>query len=440
MACVRKRRGKYVVDWRDGAGVRHWKTFDKKTDADAHRDKVGPEARQRVTPTVPASSTVAEYAEHWQRLIAHSVKPRTAERYSELLTLHILPRFEKTKVRDLDRGRIKLFLADKLEAGLEKRTVRNIQAVLRVMLNAAIEDGLVATNPAAKLGRVLKLTTSKATIQEEIKAMMKEQRRLFLTTALREAPRLHPLFFTLAGTGMRLGEALGLQWDDVDCSARTIRIARAFSEDGALDTPKSGHGRTVDMSQALADVLAAHAIRHKEDKLKYQWNHLPPWLFVTKAGTPLDARNVRRAMSCVLKKATLPLHFSPHCLRHTYASILLADGVSPVYVQEQLGHATIELTVSTYGRWLKKRAPGALDRLDAIETKYVAASASGSKVVAEAGYHQNPQTGPNLQLPEVVGKNLVPPTRIERATRGLGNRCSIHLSYGGELVLELRFR
>jgi integrase-like protein len=65
-------------------------------------------------------------------------------------------------------------------------------------------------------------------------------------------------------------------------------------------------------------------------------------------------------MQSLLKKAKLPLHFTPHCLRHTYASILLADGVSPVYVQEQLGHATIELTVSTYGRWLKKQAAGAM--------------------------------------------------------------------------------
>lgn len=69
-------------------------------------------------------------------------------------------------------------------------------------------------------------------------------------------------------------------------------------------------------------------------------------------------------MQRVLKAAQLPQHFTPHCLSHTYASIMLADGVSPVYVQEQLGHATIELTVSTYGRWLKKRAPGALDRMD----------------------------------------------------------------------------
>jgi hypothetical protein len=69
MACVRKRRGKYVVDWRDRTGVRHWKTFERRTDADAFRDKVGPEARQRLMPTLPAYITVKEYAERILSLI-----------------------------------------------------------------------------------------------------------------------------------------------------------------------------------------------------------------------------------------------------------------------------------------------------------------------------------------------------------------------------------
>src|SRR5215210_3789165 len=154
MACVRKRRGKYVVDWRDGTGVRHWKTFDRKGDADSFRDKIGPESRHRLSPTIPVISTLKEYAEHWKKLIGQTIKPRTLARYGEILTLHIMPQFEKVRVRDLDRGRIKLFLAEKLNAGLEKRTVRNIQSVLRALLNAAIEDGLIASNPAAKLGRV----------------------------------------------------------------------------------------------------------------------------------------------------------------------------------------------------------------------------------------------------------------------------------------------
>jgi integrase len=77
-------------------------------------------------------------------------------------------------------------------------------------------------------------------------------------------------------------------------------------------------------------MLAAHDMMRKQDTLKYGWAELPQWLFVTKAGTPLDPANVRRAMLRILKAAELPQHFTPHCLRHTYASILLAEGVSPV--------------------------------------------------------------------------------------------------------------
>jgi integrase len=419
MACIRRRRGKYVVDWRDGAGVRHWKSFDRKGDADAFRDKVGPEARQRVTPAVPAAITLGDYADHWTILIGHTVKRRTLACYMEILKVHWWPRFEKVRVRDLDRGRIKLFLAEKLNAGLEKRTVRNIQSVMRTMLNHAIEDGVIATNPAARLGRILKLTVSKATTSEEIKALTEGQRQLFLVTAHREAPRYYPLFFVLAGTGMRLGEVLALQPEDLDSSTKTIRIARAFSQDGELDTPKSGHGRSVDISQSLADTLAAHAITRKQDKLKYGWSELPPWVFATKIGTPVDPANVRHAMLRVLKAAKLPVHFTPHCLRHTYASILLADGVSPVYVQEQLGHATIELTVSTYGRWLKKKAPGALDRLDSMTVPQ-----SGSKVVAEAAFVGGAMGTPSAGVPYIQALTMEPAIRIERTTCGLRNRCS----------------
>ena len=233
---------------------------------------------------------------------------------------------------------------------------------------------------------------------------------------------------------MRLGEALALQWDDLDLAHQQITISRSRSEHAEgeeTDSPKNDEPRTVDLSKSLAETLAQHEVTVKAEALK-RGCPLSGWVFHTKAGKLLDAHNVRRAMRSILKQAGLSVHFTPHCLRHTYASILLANGESPAYVQEQLGHATIELTVTTYGRWLKKKAPGALDRLDYVpKSKYLVTGARGSKVVAEAAYAQNPQTGTNLQLPEVARKKLVPPTRIERATRGLGNRCSIQLSYGG---------
>ncbi len=418
MACVRKRRGKYVVDWRDGAGVRHWKSFDRKGEAEAWQDKVRPEARQRLRPVVSATITLRDYVDHWKILIASAVKPRTLARYTEILTLHLLPHFGAARVRELDRGRIKLFLAEKRNAGLEKRTVQNLQSVLRTILNHAIEDQLIVANPAAKLGKALKLTVSKATKQESIKAMTPEQRQLFLATARRDAPRYAPLFFVLAGTGMRLGEGLALQPGDVDLSTKTIRIARAFSEDGSLGTPKSGHGRTVDLSQSLTDALGAHETTHARETLQYGWTGLPPWCFVTKEGTPMDPANVRRAMQRVLKAAALPLHFTPHGLRHSYASILLADGVSPVYVQEQLGHATIELTVSTYGRWLKKKAPGALDRLDSVTV-----TPSGSKTVAAAAFAGRPVGATSARSLSNQALDVELARGIEPLTCGLLVRC-----------------
>jgi len=103
------------------------------------------------------------------------------------------------------------------------------------------------------------------------------------------------------------------------------------------------------------------------------------WVFVSEAETPLDGSNVRKAMTCILKKAELPLHFTPHCLRHTYASLMLQQGELVAYVQRQLGHASIQLTVDTYGKWLPMESQAAVDRLDSPMPQ------SGSKMVANLG-------------------------------------------------------
>jgi integrase len=102
----------------------------------------------------------------------------------------------------------------------------------------------------------------------------------------------------------------------------------------------------------------------KTEALKRGWAELPEWVFCSEAGTPLDTANVRRVFVRLLKRAKLPLHFTPHSLRHTFASLLLQQGESPAYVQRQLGHAGIKLTVDTYGKWLPMGNKAAVDRLD----------------------------------------------------------------------------
>ena len=114
-------------------------------------------------------------------------------------------------------------------------------------------------------------------------------------------------------------------------------------------------------------------MERKTQKVKCGWSDLPPWVFCSEAGTPLDTTNVDKVFKRILRAVGFPLHFSPHCLRHTFASLLLQQQESPAYVQRQLGHASIQLTVDTYGKWLPMGNKAAVDRLD---------DESGSKMVA----------------------------------------------------------
>jgi integrase len=134
------------------------------------------------------------------------------------------------------------------------------------------------------------------------------------------------------------------------------------------------------MSRPLAETLTRLEVDRKAETLRRGWFEVPRWVFCTEVGTPLDESKVRKVMARILKKAKMPLHFTPHCLRHTYASLMLQQGEPVTYVQRQLGHASIQLTVDTYGKWLPMGNKAAVERLDAIATE-----PSGSKMVATTG-------------------------------------------------------
>ena len=256
------------------------------------------------------------------------------------------------------------------------------------------------------------------TRQERIKAFDRAQLGRFLDAVSTKQPRLWPLFFVMSRTGLRVGEAVALEWGDLDFAVRQIRVERAASAGGEVSSPKSGHGRTIDMSTSVHDALKKHRAALAATWLKKkpakdaEGNELPngpmpPQVFPSEHWTVLDHSNVRKGFDAALRHAGLPSHYSPHSLRHTFASVLLADGVSPAYVQEQLGHASITLTVDTYGRWLRKRAPGALDRLDspALSSSLVAAGAedagNGSQVVGGLGAPAGTRTQ-NLELKRLL--------------------------------------
>jgi integrase len=223
-----------------------------------------------------------------------------------------------------------------------------------------VEDGLLPANPALRLGRYYRRADQP---KPEISPLTREEVALFLKAAREHAPREYPLFLCAVRTGLRLGELLGLQWGDIDFTGRFIEVRRNRVA-GRTTTPKSGKIRRVDMSRQLTETLRALRTARKAEALRRGWRQVPEWVFCNEAGRPLDGDNLRhRVFYRILAKAGLRrIRF--HDLRHTFASLLIQNRESLAYVRDQLGHASIQLTVDTYGHLVPGANRQAVDWLD----------------------------------------------------------------------------
>jgi integrase len=362
--CTKNGKPSFRIDYVGADGERHQAYRATREAADDVLAKAITESRQPIESALPSDITLGDYFDYWMPHAAQHLKPRTVASYTQTWDMHLKPKFGGTRVRDLQRGKIKAFLATKL-ATHARNSTRIMHSTLRVVLNAAIDDEVIKSNPAAGLGKSLKLVVKTKVRQETIKALDRAQRDTFLTTAARVEPWWAAMWEVQTLSGVRPGEVYALEEADLDLDAGTARINRTLADDGkSVGTPKGNRGRTVDLSARTVQVLRAHLTARKALKLKHGWTEMPTPLFCSQAGTHPDPRNVRDAFARVIKKAKLP-HVTPHGLRHTYASLLLTAGTDVYYVSRMLGHASIQETADTYGRWLPANRPGALDVLDA---------------------------------------------------------------------------
>src|SRR6266851_2467185 len=357
----RNRPGVWILDGIDPeTQKRRWWTFRTKTEAEAERDRMGPRRRQaHDRPTLPVNMTVDELADRWLKEAAttHQDKPRTAESYTGVLRTHVRPRLGRLKVREVTREDVKALLLGLLEKKKARGTVRLVLAVVRALFGHAVEAHVILVNPAGdRLGQKLQLFETKRASQESTKKKALEREEL---TRLLEAARtsedayhrrLHPLLLFMARMGVRIGEAVGLRWEDLHLSKAEAHVINSISR-RRHGTPKSKIGRTIKLSpQVVAMLEQLHADRQIE-QLEHGWE-AEPQVFVNTAGRYYEASRVSKAFKVILGRATLPQRHSLKTLRHTYASQLIAAGISPAFVQQQLGHASVELTLRVYGAWL----------------------------------------------------------------------------------------
>lgn len=296
------------------------------------------------------------FLERWLEDTARpQLRATTFANYSGMIRNHVLPHLGGVSLTKLAPVHVQALLAtlEREEASAHVREAT--YGALRRALEDAVRWGMIPRNPCAPVRRP-------RPPRAELRVLDTAQVRKLLEHA--RGDRLEALYVMAVMTGMRQGELLGLRWGDLDLRAATVNVQRTLVqvggtlELGEVKTPRSR--RRVDLPRVAVEALEAHrarlgAIPHPE-----------VLVFVDEAGGPIRKSNLtRRSFRRLLERAKLPrIRF--HDLRHSHATMLLAQGVHPKVAQERLGHAAISITLDTYSHVLEGMQREATEKLDAL--------------------------------------------------------------------------
>jgi integrase len=323
--------------------------FATRREAQATMSKVAVAVEER-THVMNSRLTLREYlTKEWLPAIEHTIRPTTYRSYVAHVECHILPALGSVQLQKLSPAQInalyvKLGRAGKRNGqGLTALSVRHVHAVLHRALKDAVRWGRLARNPAdlADPPRV-------AAHGHELRTWSAQQLGAFLSAV--RGDRLYALWHTLAMTGMRRGEALGLRWQDVDLEAGRLCVRRALVPNGQevlVSEPKTARGRrVVALDPETVAVLKGQAARQLAEQRDAAWSETE-LVFTNEGGQALHPWATSRCFRKAVKYAMLP-DIRLHDLRHTHATLALRAGIHPKVVSERLGHATVAITLDTY--------------------------------------------------------------------------------------------
>ncbi len=331
----------YRVRWLED-GTQRSKTFAMKRDADLFDAEVTRRRQLGSLHVLRASRTLDEFVrDSWAPERAHDLASATRVFYAGLYRTHLAPTFAETRLRDITAPKVAAWRAQRQRDGAGAKALREAHSLLGGILGYACELGELEFN-AARAVRPARRPT-----REPVRAWAPRE-----VEALRAQldDRDGALVSVLAYAGLRPAEALALRWADI--REGTILVARACDlEAGAIKTTKSGGHRAVRLLPPLATDLAAWRLRSGRPDATAE-------VFPAADGEPWekgDLKNWRvRRWRPALKAAGLPA-CRPYDLRHSFASLLLAEGRTVHYVAGQLGHGA-EQTLRTYGHVIAEYA------------------------------------------------------------------------------------
>jgi integrase len=309
----------------------------------------------------PETPTLDKFFERFKKSLEGSVRQSTQGCYENSYTRYIKPEFGSLGLDRISRDKVEEFASGLVCRELAKDTIRLILATLRRIMGRAKRHGLISDNPATALGECYKQAPVR---HAEIQPLTAVEVPIFLAAVIQHSPQHYAIFLCAIHTGLRSGELAGLQWGDLDVSGKFLMVRRSIVR-GMIMPTKTGKVRKVDVSDALLETLLELRRKRKESLLAEGKNELPPdsWIFANKEGNYPDMKNLknRHFQKCLEKAGLRQIRF--HDLRHTFASLLLQNGEPLTYVKEQLGHASIKMTVDVYGHLVPGANRQAVNRL-----------------------------------------------------------------------------
>jgi integrase len=318
----------------------------------------------------PTRLTAAEYLEKW---LADYAKPnvaaKTYERYEQIIRLHLAPALGSYPLAKLQPLHIQEYYSRALQSGrLDKRpgnlsptTVLHHHRVLKEALGQAVKWQIIPRNPADAV-------EPPRPTRKEMRVFTPDQIGRLLEAA-RGTYLYIPILLAVA-TGARRGEILALRWRDADLDAGTISVCRSLQQTKAglsFKEPKTARSRRVVVLPAFAvDILRRHRVEQAEQRLRVG----PAWedhdlVCCREDGRPIAPNSIHSAYETVLRKAGVP-YVNLHALRHSHATMLLAQGVHPKIVSERLGHSQIAVTMDLYSHVSLPMQQEAAAKLDGL--------------------------------------------------------------------------
>lgn len=288
---------------------------------------------------------LSEFLDRWLKDAVEGKKaPKTVRYYEQMVRLYIVPYLGRMELRAITGQHVQALLSELLKKGLSPTTVRHVHATLRRALQTAWKWNLVAENAAAKADppSMASLERSFLTAEEAVSLLKACQGHY-----------LENLFILALNTGLRIGEATGLRWQDVAEDFSQIRVAVQLQHVGGktlFKEPKSASGRravplTTDAAEALRNQRANQLLWAAQRPEGFNPHGL---VFTGEEGNPLDHKNVNKWLKRFAERAQIKKRLSFHALRHTVATHLVSSGVPLNTAKEILGHSQVSLTADLY--------------------------------------------------------------------------------------------